>query len=106
LSQGIEQIDASAILPLNERWRTFARVNYELDAHNALEDMFGLEYQDCCWAVRLVYQKAVNGERLNSLGVVEARRDEIIMLEFQLKGLGSMGQKTEQVLKESIWGFR
>lgn len=106
LNQSIDQIDAAAILPLSERWRAFTRFNYELDDHSALESLLGVEYEDCCWAIRVVYQQALNGERLNSMGNVEARSDEVVMLEFQLKGLGSMGQKTEQQLKESIWGFR
>jgi LPS-assembly protein len=106
LADGLNQIDASAILPVTERWRLFTRFNYELDDHSPIETMAGVEYGDCCWTVRLVYQKAIDGERYDDLNRLEAKQEEVIMLEFQLKGLGSMGQKTEQTLKESIWGFR
>ncbi|MET0377648.1 MAG: LPS-assembly protein LptD [Spongiibacteraceae bacterium] len=106
LSEGLNQIDASTVLPIAERWRLFARFNYELDDHASLENTAGIEYGDCCWLLRLVYQKAIDGERFDSLGVVQAKQEEVIMLEFQLKGLGSMGQKTDQTLKESIWGYR
>jgi len=106
LNQGIEQVDAAAVLPLSVQWRAFARFNYELQEHSGLETLFGLEYDDCCWSVRVLYQKALDGERVSSNGLAEARIEEVVMLEFQLKGLGSMGQKTEDQLKESIWGFR
>lgn len=106
LSEGIDQVDFSTVQPLSQNWRLLGRFNYELNQHSAIENLAGIEYEDCCWAVRLIYQKAIIGERLNNQNVVEPRRDEIIMLEFQLKGLGSMGQQTEQQLKESIWGFR
>lgn len=106
LSDGLNQIDASTVLPVTERWRLFARFNYELDDHASLENTAGIEYGDCCWLLRLVYQKAIDGERFDNFGVIEAKQEEVIMLEFQLKGLGSMGQKTDQTLKESIWGYR
>jgi LPS-assembly protein len=106
LNQGIDQVDAAAVLPLSQQWRAFARFNYELQDHSPLETLFGLEYEDCCWAVRLVYQKALDSQRVDNSNLAEARREETVMLEFQLKGLGSMGQQTERQLKESIWGFR
>lgn len=106
LNEGIDQVDAATVLPLNQQWRAFARFNYELQEHSPLETLFGLEYEDCCWAVRLVYQKALNSQRVDNNNLAEARSEETVMLEFQLKGLGSMGQQTESQLKESIWGFR
>src|SRR5690606_11447625 len=48
LSNGIRQADASVAWPINEQWRLFLRLNYDLDLHSSLEDLVGIEYEDCC----------------------------------------------------------
>lgn len=106
LANGIRQADISAAIPLTARWRAFARVNYDLDLHTTLEDMIGLEYEDCCWVTRVVYQRAIFGESLDTVGQPQTQRDEAILVEFQLKGLGGLGRKVDTLLQESIWGYR
>lgn len=106
LSEEIDQLDASTVLPLSNRWRLFARWNYDLNDNRSIENLFGLEYEDCCWRVRMAYQAAIDGEELDELGIVRGKEDEVFLLEFQLKGLGSIGQKMSGMLEESIWGYR
>ncbi len=107
LGEGIDQVDLSAAWPLSERWRLFARWNYDLEDNRSVEDLFGLEYEDCCWVIRMVYQNAVEVEQLDAVtGVAEANRDESVLLEFQLKGLGGLGRQVSTLLQESIWGYR
>ncbi len=106
LANGLRQVDASAAIPLNRRWRVFARFNYDLDLHSPLEDLVGVEYEDCCWFVRIAYQRAALAEELDVVGDPVLERDETFMIEFQLKGLGGLGQKMNSLLQESIWGYR
>lgn len=106
LTQDLEQADISAVIPLNLRWSMFARFNYDLEDNRSLEDMFGVQYDDCCWMARVVYQRAVEGEELLNSGVREVVRDHAIIFEFQLKGLGSLGSTAAGLLEESILGYR
>lgn len=106
LENGIRQADASGAIPLTKRWRALARVNYDLDEHSSLENMFGLEYEDCCWVARVVYQSALVSDEFDPLGQPQAQRQETILVEFQLKGLGGLGRKVNTLLQESIWGYR
>lgn len=106
LQNGIRQADASAAVPISQHWRLFARVNYDLDLHTTLEDMVGVEYEDCCWVTRIVYQRAIFGEEFDSVGQPKTQRDQAILVEFQLKGLGGLGRKVNTLLEESIWGYR
>ncbi len=107
LSNGISQVDLSAAWPLAQRWRLLARWNYDLDDNRSLEDLVGVEYEDCCWLVRVVYQNAVAAEQLDAAtGIARAERDQAILVEFQLKGLGSLGRQASTLLQESIWGYR
>jgi LPS-assembly protein len=107
LNNGIDQVDLSAAWPLAKRWHLFARWNYDLDDNRSLEDLVGVEYEDCCWLVRVVYQNAVAAEQLDAAtGIARAERDQAVLVEFQLKGLGSLGRKAGALLQESIWGYR
>jgi LPS-assembly protein len=106
LSNGIRQADASVAWPISQSWRLFLRINYDLDLHSSLEDLAGLEYEDCCWLTRIIYQRAVFGEEVNTIGQTVAQRQRAILVEFQLKGLGGLGRRVDTLLKESIWGYK
>lgn len=105
LQRNLEQADASAVLPVSERWSLFARFNYDLEDNRSLEDLFGVQYEDCCWLARVVYQRAVEGEDRLVTGERRVARDHAIIFEFQLKGLGSLGSKADGLLDESILGY-
>lgn len=93
-----EQVDATAAIPLDERWRLIGRWNYALDDARTLEAFAGLEFQSCCYAVRALvrhYVRNTEGDTANA-----------IFLELELKGLGSLGRGTEDFLRRSIRGYR
>ncbi len=92
-----EQADISWYWPLHERWRLMGRWNYSLQHHTSLETFAGLEYDTCCWAMRVVgrrYLKNLEGEYQNGL-----------FFQVELKGLGGAGKKTSSFLREQIPGF-
>ena len=106
LANGLRQADISGAVPLNQHWRLLARFNYDLDLHTPLEDLIGIEYEDCCWVTRVAYQRAALADTLSTLGQPVLQRDRTLVIEFQLKGLGGLGQKMNTLLQESIWGYR
>ena len=97
--ESLEQTDISFYYPLHPQWRVLGRWNYSLQDHKDVEMLAGVEYESCCWAVRTVFRRYLNPftERSYSNG---------IYLEFELKGLGSIGKKAKDLLYESIPGFR
>jgi LPS-assembly protein len=105
-SRDLSQLDASMALAINDRWSLFSRYRYDTEDHRSLDQMVGVQYDDCCWMVRLLYQEGVKDQfidELSNLPVVE--NDYAFLLEFQLKGLGSLGNKAERLLTESILGY-
>jgi LPS-assembly protein len=50
-----EEAHASAYFPLDDNWRLFAAINYSMEANTSVEDMAGVEYDTCCWKVRLLH---------------------------------------------------
>lgn len=94
----VEQLDGSVAIPLNDRWHFVARWLYSLPEQRTLEAFGGIEYQSCCFAVRVLgrhYVRTFEGDSNNA-----------IFFELELKGLGSIGRDTEDFLSRAILGYR
>lgn len=81
----LDQFDIRYFWPINERWRVFTRVNYSLENSRLLEAIGGLEYESCCWAVRIAARRHLKNRRGDT-------RDSLY-IELRLKGLGSVGRE-------------
>ena len=93
-----EQTDVSLAWPLAANWRAVGRFNYSLQENTTLEAFAGLEYESCCWGIRLV------GRRY--LANTEGDHSNAIFLELELKGLAGVGTGRSGFLRESIPGYR
>jgi LPS-assembly protein len=109
-----EEADFSFAWPMNEQWRLVGRWYNDLQRKQTIETFVGIEYESCCWAVRLVAQKYLN-TRLDSFGVPiltggvnnTEQYSDGIQLQFVFKGLGSAGQSNiTQTLESGIRGYR
>lgn len=106
VKRDLSQADASMVLPITDRWSVFGRYRYDIDEQRALDEMVGVQYDDCCWKVRLLYQQSIDDQYIDELNDrVIVERDYAFVLEFQLKGLGNLGNKAESLLRESILGY-
>lgn len=97
----VEQSDISTIWPLNKHWSVIARWNYDLTNKRTIEDLAGLEYDSCCWKVRLLYQR----ER-EELASVDVETHYGIHIQIELKKLGSSGGGLDNILRDSVFGYR
>ncbi len=97
LAEKMNQTDVSWFLPVTNHWRVLGRWNYSLENHKHLETFAGIEYESCCWAIRLVGRHYLqNAQNDYSSG---------IYLQFELKGLAGTGKSTNTFLQQSIPGF-
>jgi len=95
--ESLEQSDISMVLPINEHWRAVTRWNYDLQEKRDLEQLAGVEYDTCCWKLRLAgrrYNKNADEDYNNSLE-----------LQLVLKGLGQIGSPLGELLARSIQGY-
>ena len=93
----LEQVDLSFLYPINPVWSLVGRYYYSMREAKALETLAGVQWDSCCVAVRLVGRRYVHnraGNLSNSL-----------MLEIELKGLGSAGQDAQRALRRAILGY-
>ena len=99
LNDQIHSVDVSLLWPLSAQWRVMARWNRALNLDRNLETLAGLEYEDCCWALR-----AVTRQYRNSPAEVDSQN--AFYLELELKGLSRLGGGLETLLQGSILGYQ
>ncbi|UXI67438.1 LPS assembly protein LptD [Tahibacter amnicola] len=94
----LEQTDLSALVPINEVWRLIGRWNYSLRDEKTLEGLFGIEHDSCCVAWRLLARRYVR--------TAEGKANNALYFELEFKGIGAIGQKTEDFLRRGILGYQ
>ncbi|WP_185235532.1 LPS-assembly protein LptD [Teredinibacter franksiae] len=105
-STGIDQIDMSFVKPLSKQWVSMGRVNYDFTSGRELETFLGLEYNDCCYRLRLLARRWLDSNIAALTDTEDALHDQGVFFEIQFKGLGSSGAKVDAILEDSIYGYR
>lgn len=102
-----EQASASAYYPFNDHWSIFGAFEYSLEASTSVEDMFGLEYDDCCWRLRFLYLRYVDTlvGSFPNLNDPTLPRENAFQLQIMLKGMGGFGGRVDNLLNDMIRGF-
>ena len=93
----LKQMDVSFSWPVRDHWNVVGRYNYSILDRRVLEHFVGLEYESCCWGIRLITRKHLayrNGET-----------DSSVSLEFIFKGLTNLGDPVESLLGRGILGY-
>jgi len=97
----------SFYMPAGLNWRVFAAVNYSIEAGESVEDMFGVEYDTCCWKLRLLhlrYFDTASGENPDFDDPLLEREDST-QVQIVLKGMGGFGSRASSIMKDMIRGF-
>ena len=93
----LEQGDLSWSWPLTSRWNFVGRYNYSFRDAEPLEQFFGLEYESCCWGLRLVSRRYISTR--------DGTRDSSVGLQLVLKGMTSVGTAADKMLERGILGY-
>jgi LPS-assembly protein len=93
----LNEVDLSAAWPISESWSAIGRYQYSILENQALEGLLGVEYQTCCWGLRLTLRR--------HLADREGRSDTSVSLQLVLKGLGNPLEPAERLLERGILGY-
>lgn len=107
--QSINQLDTSIILPINSRWSIIARNNHDFTHGVELDTYAGLEYNDCCYRVRVIGRRWLRVDYTTPDFLANLTNKDFepgIMLELELKGLGGMDRKISNLLERTVTGFK
>jgi LPS-assembly protein len=103
LREDIEQTDISLKWPISRRLSVLGRWNYDLVSGRTIEGMGGIEYNDCCWQIRLLARRFIDSPSARQIESIEA--DQGVFLQVVFKGLAGIGSKIESVLERGIRGY-
>ncbi len=97
----LEQSDISFAWPITSSYSLLGQWNYSLTEERDISTLFGIEYESCCWALRLVSQRyLIDNDDSQDY-------DLNILFQFVLKGFGSIADKqTTNTLKHAILGYQ
>lgn len=93
----LEQGDISWSWPLARSWNFVGRYNFSLRDNEVLEQFYGLEYESCCWGVRLIGRRFISTR--------DGTQDSSISLQLVLKGMTSVGTAADTLLERGILGY-
>jgi LPS-assembly protein len=102
-----EEANISGYFPLGNNWSVFASMNYSVEANTSVEDMAGVEYDTCCWTVRLLhlrYYDNVSG-RIPDFTNPDLEREHSTQIQIVLKGMGGFGDRITTIMGEMIRGY-
>lgn len=98
----IEQITLGTRQRVRGAWHFVASVHFDVENTNTLEQLTGLQYEDCCWRADFVYHRRIRSS--NDLSDTAENR-YAFLFQFELKGLGGVGSRLENLLRETIPGY-
>jgi len=97
----VEQTDLSFAWPFAQNYALLSRWNRDLTNERDIQTLVGIEYESCCWAIRLL------SERFRRDSNEENPYHSSISLQFVLKGFGSNSDKdSTDTLKHAILGYQ
>ncbi len=105
-ADNIEQSEVSFARQIGGDLAVIGRWKRDLQENRTIDSFIGLEYEDCCWALRVVYRRYLN-IRLDSTGVAVPGTGEYnngLFIEFVLKGLTNLGRKLD--VERDIYGYQ
>jgi len=92
----LRQMDVSTQWPLYGRWHGVGRFNFSIQDSRILEALGGLEYNNDCWALRLVAQSFATATQERTTG---------IYIQLELNDLVRIGSDPLAALRTSIFGY-
>lgn len=105
--QQLNQLDASVIWPVANQWSLIARSNYDFEYDLELDTFAGLEYNDCCYRVRVMARRWLDFDYSDNFLERVTGNDyrQALMVDIQLKGLGTLSERIGKLLDKAIVGY-
>jgi len=103
----MDQIDLSAIWPLSTQWSVIMRTNYDFTYKAKLDSFAGLEYNDCCYRVRVLARQWADFDFSPNFleNLTKDDYDRGVFFEVQLKGFGTLAKRINNLLENAVVGY-
>jgi len=102
--EGISQVGGTASWPIADRWSIVGAYYFDTNQSKSADQMLGVQYNSCCYAIRVGYERKLNGWDVDKNQSVY---DNVIGFNIELRGLSSnYGLGTQQMLRSPILPYR
>ncbi|MCM2681292.1 LPS assembly protein LptD [Echinimonas agarilytica] len=106
----INQLGLVASWPISEKYQLVGTHYRDTDLGRSIESLVGIQYQSCCWAIRLVYQRNLNTNFPDDGDSFREREayDAGIAIQFEIKGFGGSSDMSghQSMIDKSLFGYR
>ncbi|MDP1614664.1 MAG: LPS-assembly protein LptD, partial [Methylococcales bacterium] len=108
-NRALNQASASYAWPLNDYWSTVGAYGYNVSKNYEMMALFGVQYDSCCWAMRLLAGRTFRN--LNNIALIQPQSQpeytNSVFLQLMLKGLGSVGNASPtSILQTFVPGYQ
>lgn len=101
--QALRQASLSFVQPVGSSWQFIGLWQYDLRGQQVQEQVAGLQYEACCWKVRLFDRRFLADPDDISPG---ARRErQAWFIEIELKGLAGISSGVKSLLSNNMFGY-
>ena len=95
---GISQVGFTAGWPLADTWSVVGSYYYDTRNRQPAEQLLGLQYSSCCYALRIGFERKINGWQQNT-----SQYDNQISFNIEFRGIGAnYGLGTQSMLRRGI----
>ena len=107
-NHGFEQGGINLGIPFGDRWTMLAGWSYDFDADENLSTFAGIEYRSCCWTLSMSLQRRLIDVDNDSGRIADGGLDfeNFIGFEFNLEGLGGIGDNLQRTLGNEVFGYK
>ncbi|QTF93624.1 LPS-assembly protein LptD [Halomonas sp. BM-2019] len=99
-----EEYDLSFAWKANRRVDLIGRFLYDNTNDRALEQLAGVQWNDCCYGLQLVWREWIDDN--DTARIDDDFTDRGVFLRFVFKGLGGVGREADSYFEEAIPGYR
>lgn len=101
----ISQSDISFRWPIAESWYGLGRWQYSFDFGKTTESIIGIEKETCCWRLRVIGRRYINGAGTTNILAPDAKPENALFVQLELKGLTKFGDQIDKFLQRTIHGY-
>ncbi|VFP80723.1 LPS assembly protein LptD [Candidatus Erwinia haradaeae] len=100
--KGISQVGVIASWPIMNTWSLIGAFYYDLKTGSIADQLVGMQYTSCCYALRLGYERKINGLEQN-----QSQYDNKISFHIELRGMNSDHElDSSQMLSQGILPYQ
>jgi len=104
----VDQLGIQTVWPINNDWTFVGNYYRDINLHRTIESLIGLQYESCCWSIRLQAYRQLNTNYEDSSNTSASTTfDTGVSFSFQIKGLGSQQKlQATEMLENGQFGYR